>query len=104
MTESEFNELAEKTMAEIEQALDACDADIDYEMNAGVLEIEFANGTHIVVNRQAAMQEIWIAAKSGGFHYGWKDGAWRNTRDSSELFESLSGYISEQAGEAVSLR
>ena len=105
MTESEYNQLVEKTFKHIESALDAVDdADIDYELSGGgILELEFENGSKIIVNRQGAVQEVWVAAKSGGFHFKWKDNAWRNTRDDSELFAELSRLISEQAGRPVIL-
>lgn len=103
MTPSEFNLLVDTTLAQIEQAIEASGADIDFEMTAGILELEFGNGSKIIINRQSANQELWVAAKSGGYHYLWKDNAWRNTRDSSELFASLSRYVSEQAGEKVEL-
>lgn len=102
MTESEFNKLADETLARIERALDEADADIDYEMNGGVLELTFENGSKIIVNRQTAAREIWVAAKSGGYHFVWKEGAWRDTRDGGELFAALGGYASEQAGMPVS--
>ena len=102
MTESEFNKLADETLARIERALDEADADIDCELNGGVLELSFENGSKIIVNRQTAAQEIWVAAKSGGYHFIWRDGAWHDTRDGTELFAALGKYASEQAGEAVS--
>ena len=102
MTESEFNKLADETLARIEQSLDDCDTDIDYEMNGGVLELSFENGSKIIVNRQTAAREIWVAAKSGGYHFLWRDGAWHDTRDGMELFAALGKYASEQAGESVS--
>jgi CyaY protein len=101
MTESEYNRLADDTMAKIEQALDDCETDIDYEMNGGILELTFDNGSKIIVNKQGAAQEIWVAAKSGGYHFQWRDGAWRDTKDGAELFEALGRYASEQAGEVV---
>ncbi len=102
MTESEFNKLADETLARIEQSLDDSGTDIDYEMNGGVLELSFENGSKIVVNRQTAAREIWVAAKSGGYHFLWKDGAWHDTRDGGGLFAALGKYASEQAGEVVS--
>lgn len=102
MTESEFNKLADETLARIEQSLDDGDTDIDYEMNGGVLELSFENGSKIIINRQTAAREIWVAAKSGGYHFLWKDGAWHDTRDGGELFAALGRYASEQAGEPVS--
>ena len=103
MEETEFNTLAEATLARIERALDACAADIDYELQAdGVLELEFGDGSKIIINRHAAAREIWVAARSGGFHFRHEDGRWIGTRDGAELFEALGRMASDQAGETVS--
>jgi CyaY protein len=69
-----------------------------------VLEIEFSDGGKIIVNSQAAVREIWVAAKSGGYHFRGDGGRWVNTRDGSELFTALSAWVSQQAGESVNLR
>ncbi len=103
MTDSEFTRLADETLARIESALDNCTTDIDYETHGGVLELTFANGTQIIVNKQSAAHEIWLAAKAGGFHFTWKDGQWRDTRDDSELLAALNRYASAQAGETIQL-
>lgn len=108
MTESEFLALAERTLASIEArveaAADAADIDIECGRSGNVLEIECVdNGSKIIVNSQSAMQEIWIAARSGGFHYRFQDGRWLDTRDGSELFAALSRALSEQAGVALQL-
>ncbi len=99
MTDSEFNQLTDETFRRIESALEhAEDADLDFELAAGnVLEIDCA-GSKIIINRQVAMHEIWVAARSGGFHYRWSEGAWHNTRDDSELLSSLARLIAEQCG------
>jgi len=104
MTPTEFTQLVDTTLAQIEQAIEASDADIDFETSAGILELEFENGSKIIINRQSASQELWVAAKSGGYHYVWKDEAWRNTRDGSELFAALGRYVSEQAGQIVDIK
>ena len=103
MTETEFNQAVDAIFLKIEAALDACDSDIDYESAAGILTLEFADGSKIILNRQGPTQEIWVAAKSGGYHYRLDNGAWRNTRDSSELFAALSGYVSQQSGQDIQL-
>ncbi|MBV6475468.1 MAG: iron donor protein CyaY [Rhodocyclaceae bacterium] len=104
MQESEFNNLAGAALAGIEQALDACGADIDYELQpGGVLELEFADDSKIIINRHAAAREIWVAARAGGFHFRFESGRWVGTRDGVELFAALSRLISDQAGEAVVL-
>lgn len=104
MEETEFNALAEATLARIEQALDACPAGIDYELRpGGVLELEFDDGSKIVINRHSAAREIWVAAKSGGFHFRPENGRWLGTRDGVELFAALGRLASEQSGETVEL-
>ena len=104
MNESEFLAAAERTLAAIEAAAEACDADIEATRAGNVLTLELADGSRIVVNSQAPMRQIWVAAKSGGHHYAWSDGAWRDTRDGSELFAALSRIVSAQGGAAVVLR
>ena len=104
MNDSEFDSAADAALARIDAALEASDADLDVAMvSAGVLEIEFDDGGKIIVNRHAAAQELWVAARSGGFHFRWDGQCWRDTRDGSELFAALSALISAQAGASVSL-
>lgn len=93
MTENEFNELADAVFARIEKALDGSDGDIDYDSNGSVLEIEFADGSKVIVNRHVPNREIWLAAKSGGFHYALQEGRWFSQRDGSELFTKLSELV-----------
>ena len=69
----------------------------------GVLEIEFADGSKIIVNRHGVAREIWVAAKAGGFHFRRDGEAWRDTRDGAELMEKLSVLASQQAGEKIVL-
>lgn len=104
MTPTEFTQLVDATLVRIEQAIEASGADIDFETSAGILELEFQNGSKIIINRQSASQELWVAAKSGGYHYVWKDNAWRNTRDGSELFAALGRDVSVQAGQTVEMK
>jgi CyaY protein len=108
MTESEFLGAVDATMRRLENALelatDKGDTDVECSRSGNVLEIEFIdNGSKIIVNSQAPMQEMWVAARSGGFHYKQVDGNWINTRDGSELFAALSQMVSEQGGSKVSL-
>src|SRR6185503_14578476 len=105
VSDSEFEALASRALERVEAALEASGIDVDFELKeGGVLEIEFADGSKIIVNRHAAAREIWVAARAGGFHFRWDGAAWRDTRDASELFAALSKLVSAQGGEAVLLR
>jgi CyaY protein len=108
MTESEFLQQAEATLSRIETALEALadtsDLDVECTRSGNVLEIEFIdNGSKIIVNSQAPMQELWVAAKSGGFHFRAVGEQWINTRDNTELYSALSHMISLQGGVTVTL-
>jgi CyaY protein len=103
MTETEFLQRAEQVMVAIERAIDATGADIEASRSGNVLTLELGNGSRVVINSQAPMQQMWVAGKSGAFHYAWRDGAWHDTRDGSELFAALSRLVSAQGGEAVVL-
>ena len=105
MTESEFETLAGAALAALESAFEANAPDADVQAKgAGMLEIEFENGSKMVINRHGAAREIWVAAKSGGFHFRYDGKAWRDTRDGSELFAAVSTLASQQAGAPVQLR
>lgn len=103
MTETEFEGSVDALLQKIETALEANAPDVDFETVAGILTLEFADGSKIIINRQSANQEIWIAAKSGGYHYRWNGQAWIDTRSGDELFSALARFASQQAGEAVVL-
>lgn len=104
MTETDFEAQAAAALEALERALEKCGDDFDFELKAGgILELEFDDGSKIIVNRHAAAREIWVAARSGGFHYRWDGSAWRDTRDGSELFAALSKLVSGSLGRRVDL-
>jgi CyaY protein len=105
MNEAEFHKLAAVTLSRIEQAVETCGADIDFENAGEILQLEFTNRSKIIINKQVAASQIWVAAKSGGFHYSYDTGAqqWRNDQNGVELFVELSLLISQQAGVHVTL-
>ena len=104
MDEHEFGSLAEHALERIEAALEESGVEADVERKeGGVLEIEYADGSRMVINRHAAAREIWVAAPSGGFHFRWDGAAWRDTRAGTELFAALSRLVSAQSGQTVRL-
>jgi CyaY protein len=104
MTQADFEALADAALEQIQLALDASGVDADVESKAdGVVELTFEGGSKMVINRHRAAREIWVAARSGGFHFRWDGAAWRDTRDGAELFAALSKLVSAQGGAPVVL-
>jgi CyaY protein len=105
MNESDFNQLAEDTMLAIEEAIDDCGVDIDFDNSGGILTLEFDNGSRIIINKQTPLTQLWVAARSGGFHFDYdtEGECWRLQGKGDELYSCLSLYCSEQAGETVTL-
>ena len=100
MTESEFHRVVDEVLRRIESAVEANDA-LDVDLESGILTVECPDGTKVIVNRQTPNREIWVAARSGGFHFAARDGAWRDTRSGEELFASLAAILRSQAGATV---
>lgn len=100
LSEAEFNQAAAATLAHIEQALE--DADLDFETPAdGVLEVEFEDGSKIIINRHGVAREIWVAARSGGFHFKPQNGGWVDTKDGTPLYDKLAALLAAQGGAPV---
>jgi CyaY protein len=99
-SEAEFNQAVAVTLAHIEQVLE--DADLDFETPAeGILEVEFGDGSKIIINRHGVAREIWVAARSGGFHFKPQDGGWVDTKDGAPLYAKLAALVAAQGGGAV---
>jgi len=105
MTPSEFESLADAALERIARVVEESGAECDCEpKGSGVLELEFADASRIVINRHSAAQEIWVAAKSGGYHFRFNGSVWVDTRENRELLMVLSGLITEQSGSKITLR
>ncbi|SFC01081.1 CyaY protein [Polaromonas sp. OV174] len=105
MTDLEYLDLAERALKAIEldcdRLNDETDVDIDNQRTGGMITLTFSNRSQIIINLQKPLQEIWMAARAGGFHYKFNSGKWTDTKDGSELFAGLSRYASVQAGQAL---
>ena len=105
MTDSEYMDRAEAALEAIEQACDrindATDADIDNQRVGGMITIVFRNGSQLIINTQKPLHELWLAARSGGYHFRHDGAAWVDTKTGAELFTQLTREASAQAGQAL---
>ena len=105
LSEAEYTRLAHAALASIESTVDRWleddVIDIDTHRTGGLLELSFPGGSKIILNTQPPLHELWMAARASGFHYRWRDGAWRDTRSDEGLFATLSAQASAQAGQTL---
>lgn len=100
-SEANFNRAAGATLARIEQALEA--ADLDFETPAdGIIEVEFDDGGKLIINRHGVAREIWVAARSGGFHFKSQGDGWVDTKDGTPLYDKLVALVAAQGGGSIS--
>ncbi|VAX13512.1 hypothetical protein MNBD_GAMMA24-2149 [hydrothermal vent metagenome] len=110
MDESEFNQKADELLTAIEDAIDKIidenDLDIDFENSGGILSLGFEDNSKIIINRQAPLRQIWVATRSGGFHFDFdpERNQWREEKNGTELFAELGRHCSTNTGEQVVLR
>lgn len=105
MTDLEFMDRAEALLSALEHGCDRIndetDCDLDSQRTGGMVTIAFANGSQIIVNLQKPLREVWLAARSGGYHYRFDGAHWRDTKTGSEFFADLARCASEQAGQPL---
>ncbi|MDG3086687.1 iron donor protein CyaY [Vibrio hannami] len=101
MNATEFHELADEELSQIEDAIDESGADIDFERTGNVLTLEFEDRSQIVINKQEPMSEIWLASKSGGFHFSYQDQKWICSKTGSEFFEKVKEECVKHAQEEI---
>jgi CyaY protein len=101
MTDLEYLDRAEALLAAVEASCDqineSSEVDVDNQRVGGMITLSFEDRSQIIINLQKPLHEVWLAARSGGFHYKWDGRCWRDTKGSGEFFADLSRYASEQA-------
>ena len=102
MTDLEFMDRAEQLLLAVEQCCDrindTTDADVDSQRSGGMITLTFPNRTQIIINQQKPLHEIWMAAKSGGYHYRFDGSQWLDTKGAGEFFAHLGRAASAQSG------
>lgn len=92
--------------ARIDQWLEDDVIDIDSARSGGMVTLTLPNRTQLIVNMQPPLHELWLAARSGGYHFRFgglsgNDGVWQDTRTGEDFFVALSRCASEQSGKPL---
>ena len=102
MNDSEYLVLAEMLYHKIEDAIEASEADIDYDQNGSLLTLEFDDCSKLIINRQQPLHQVWLATQENGHHYDYIDGKWIDNRSGNEFLNFLSKAIYKQSQQTVS--
>ncbi|MFW1677325.1 iron donor protein CyaY [Pontibacter sp. JAM-7] len=104
MTESEFNDHVDDTLQQIEDILDDAESDLDCRNGGGILTVICENGSQVIFTRQTPVKQLWVAARSGGFHYDYdaEKACWLRDTNQQPLNIMLEEIFTEQAGETFS--
>lgn len=103
MNDSQYNLIADELLLSIEEAIEDCGVDIDYEGVGGLLTLTFKNASKVIINKQAPLQEVWVATKFNGHHFVFKDNTWLDKRSGDEFWQFLSQAVSMQAEQELTL-
>ena len=106
MTDLEFLDHAEQLLHAVELACDRIndesDADIDNQRTGGMITLTFANRSQIIINLQKPLHEVWLAARSGGYHFRFDGQQWADTKGQGEFFQRLTQDATTQSGMTLS--
>lgn len=103
MNDSQYHQMVDDILIQLEEALDVCEVDIDYESAEGILTLTFINGTKIILNKQSPLHQLWVATKFNGHHFNFQDDKWIDERTGVEFWSFIDEAASKQAEQPVSL-
>ena len=103
MNDSQFNALSDELILAVEEAIEECGTDIDFEGASGILTLTFLNKTKIIINKQAPLHQVWVATKFNGHHFAFENDQWIDNRGGGEFWQFLSEAVSKQADTTIKL-
>ncbi len=103
MNDSEYHNISDELLITIEEAIENCGTDIDFESVSGLLTLTFINQSKIIINKQAPLHELWVATKVNGHHFAMQDDLWIDKRSGAEFWQFMSQAVSKQANADIHL-
>jgi CyaY protein len=103
MNDSQYNLIADEMLLAVEEAIEDCGTDIDFESVSGLLTLTFLDGSKIILNKQEPLHEIWVATKFNGHHFECVENVWMDKRGGGEFWQFISSAVSLQAGTNIVL-
>ena len=104
MNDSQYHQMVDDIFIELEELLDECEVDIDYESAGGILTLIFVDQSKIILNKQAPLHQLWVATKYNGHHFNFTQNQWIDERTGAEFWGFMNEAASKQAGQAVTFK
>ena len=104
MNDSLYHQMTDDLLIDIEEMLDECEVDIDYESASSILTMIFLNGSKIIINKQPPLHQLWVATKYNGHHFNFQDDQWIDERTGVEFWSFLDDAVSKQAEQTIKLK
>lgn len=101
MTDQEYHQLIDDLFINLEEQVDECEVDLDYESASGILEIIFPDSSKIILNKQAPLHQLWVATKFNGHHFEQRQGQWIDNRSGAEFWQFMNDAATRQAGQSI---
>ena len=103
LSEARFHDLVDSLQQDVEDVFDDSGLDVDLENSNGVLTVRFENGSQLILSRQEPLRQLWLADRSGGFHFDYDEesGKWVCEKSEELLGEMLERIVWERAGEKL---
>lgn len=102
MDEARYQQIADKTLRDIETMFEDVDSEvIDLERAGDVLTLTFANGKRAVLNTQRPTRQLWLAANARAWHFSYAEdrARWMDDKGQGvELFAQVAAIAQELGG------
>lgn len=95
MNERQFQTVSDSVFLSIEEWLEKA-VDLDIESATNLLTISFPSGTQLILSKQSALKEIWLASPLGAYHFQHTAKGWM-TRQDQALFMVIANTVEQLA-------
>ncbi len=106
LSEAQFEQLAERELNQLLDALIDSGEAVDPDLESGVLSIHFDDDSKYVINSHRAARQIWMAAERTAWHFDYfsDQQQWLAAGSNDELWAAVTRVLSNRFGHPVTLR
>ncbi len=103
MNAQSFAVTVENTLNDLLSRIEASAPEVESDLVDSVLTLLLPDDSQIIINRQEAVQQVWLACSDGPARFAQQDGTWRNSQTGESLEDAVSRLLSRRLGHPVTL-